>query len=420
MHIRHTPELTWVSDMGEGATVNYDPYDYELDADPYPMWRRLRDEAPLYRNDQYDFWALSRFRDVYDSSVDWPTFSSARGTVLELLDVPVEHIPHNMLFMDPPEHDRLRRLVSRGFTPSRIAALEPRIREIASGYLDEFAPGDRFDFVQDFGAKLPTMVIGSLLGIPEQDQDRLRHLSDAGIHLEEGDTASVNFKDLDTGVTPAPRAQVEEYVRGYIRDPMSTDEGGVIRAIMSSEVAGEDGELRPLTEREVLDFSSLLIAAGNETVARLLGWAGWLLPRHPEQMAKLAANRDAIPAAIEELLRFEPPSPVQARVTTRPVKMHGVTLDPGAKVLLLTGSAGRDEREYERPDEFDIDRVPKRHVAFGYGVHFCLGAALARLEARVALEEVLTRFPTWEVDVEAAERVHTSTVRGYRRVPIQT
>lgn len=406
--------------MGDAVVdVYYDPYDFAIDADPHPTWSRMRNEVPLYRNDRFGFYALSRYQDVLAATIDFTTFSSARGTVLELLDVPREHVPGFMLFMDPPGHDRLRQLVGRGFTPGRIAALEPRIRQVAADSLSRFRPGDVFDFVQDFGARLPMIVIGSLLGIPEADQEELRHLSDAGIAMEEGDTAAANFKNLGEG-TPSPRARVEAYVRRYLEDPSLTSPDGLINVIAGSAVSDEDGDLRPLSEREVLDFIALLIAAGNETVARLLSWAAWILPQHPQQLAALAADPARIPAAVEELLRYEPPSPVQARVVTAPVEYYGTVLEPGDKLLLLTGAAGRDEREYERPDEFDIARAPKRHLSFGYGLHFCLGAALARLEARVALEEMLARFPSWRVIEDGVERVHTSTVRGFLRVPIQT
>jgi cytochrome P450 len=398
--------------------IEYDPYCYEIDADPHPVWKRMRDESPVWHNERFDFWAVSRFGDVYDASIDWKTFSSSRGTVLEVLDVPPELLPQFMIFMDPPRHDRLRRLVSRGFTARRIHDLDIRIRELACSYLDTFAPGDRFDFVQDFGAKLPMMVIGSLLGIPAEDQDQVRIWSDQGLHVDEGETVANNFKRLQEGQIRADG--MTEYLEKFLAWKRSNPGDDLVDVFIASEIEDDDGSSRPLTDREILDFIGLLAGAGNETVARLLGSAGWVLPQHPDQLARLVAEPDAIPGAVEELLRYEAPSPVQARVTLRETTMRGVTLAAGSKVLLLTGSAGRDEREYgPTADRFDAFRPLGRHVSFGYGTHFCLGASLARNEARIALEELFERFPTWEVDVDHAERVHTSTVRGFLRLPVQ-
>jgi cytochrome P450 len=397
--------------------INYDPYSYEIDEDPHPVWKQMRDVAPLYRNDRFDFWALSRFEDVHHASADWRTFSSSRGTVLETLDIPPELLPQFMIFMDPPQHDRLRKVVGRGFSAKRIHELEPRIRELAVRYLDRFSPGDSLDFVQDFGAKLPMMVIGSLLGIPEADQDQVRIWSDEGLHLDEGETSANTFKNLETGDFRG--GDITEYYASFLEWKRKNPGDDLVDVILDSQIENDDGTTRPLSDREILDFIGLLAGAGNETVARLLGWAGFLLPRYPDQLALLSSDPSTIPPAIEELLRFEAPSPVQARVTLKPTELHGTELEPGSKILLLTGSAGRDEREYPgNPDELDITRKAPRHVSFGYGVHFCLGAFLARNEACIALEEFVKKFPTWTVDEDKAERVHTSTVRGYHRVPI--
>ncbi|HQV58570.1 MAG TPA: hypothetical protein PKV27_11195, partial [Ilumatobacteraceae bacterium] len=288
--------------------IDYDPYSYEIDENPHPVWQRMRDEAPLYRNDRFDFWALSRFEDVHQASADWRTFSSSRGTVLEVLDVPPELLPQFMIFMDPPRHDRLRKVVGHGFSARRIHDLEPRVRELAANYLDRFSPGDQFDFVQDFGAKLPMMVIGSLLGIPEEDQDQVRIWSDHGLHVEEGETVASNFKDLNDG---RPRGGgLPEYLVSFLEWKRKNPGDDLVDTILGSEIEDDDGSLRPLNDREILDFIGLLAGAGNETVARLLSWAAVLLPQYPDQLADLAAQPELIPAAIEELLRFEAPSPV--------------------------------------------------------------------------------------------------------------
>jgi cytochrome P450 len=386
----------------------YDPYDYEIDTDPHPVWRRLRDEAPLYRNDRYDFWALSRFADVYDASLDWKTYSSARGTVLEMIDRLPE--PRSMIFQDPPEHEALRKLVSRAFSPRRIAALEARVRELVVGYLDRFVGSGGFDYVADFGAQLPAMVIGSMLGVPPEDQDAIRRWTDEVLHRDPGETqVSDRMRTVQQELSRYFRRYVQERRRAP-RDDMTTD-------LLEAEIVAGDGTRR-LTDPEVLTFIGLLSGAGNETVARLLGWAGWVLASYPGERAKLVDAPTMIPNAVEELLRYEAPSPVQARILMRDVALHGTTVPEGSRMLLLTGSAGRDAREFDEPDVFRADRKIERHVSFGWGIHFCLGASLARMEGRIALEETLRRFPRWSVDEPNAEMVHTSTVRGWARLPI--
>lgn len=393
------------------SDVYYDPYDYAIDADPHPVWRRLRDEFPVYRNDALDFYALSRFADVMSASLDDETWSSAFGTVLELMTDTPGQSPM-MIWQDRPDHTRMRKLVSRAFSPRRIAELEPRIREICRADLDPLVGSGGFDFVADFGARLPVMVISALLGVPEEDQDSIREWTDALLHREPGE---VDGGERHRHVSEQLWGYFGRYVaerRKHPRDDMMTD---LIRA----EIELEDGSKRRLGDSELLAFIGLLSGAGNETVARLLGWAGMLLARFPEQRARLVADPRRIPDGIEELLRYEAPSPVQARRLMRDVELHGQKLPAGARVLLLTGSAGRDEREYPDADRFDVTRQIERHVSLGYGVHFCLGASLARLEGRVALEETLARFPEWEVDEAASEMVHTSTVRGWAKVPIR-
>ena len=389
----------------------YDPFDYEIDRDPHPTWRRMRDEAPLYRNEEHDFWALSRFQDVMEASIDTATYSSAYGTVLDLMMDEPGQSPM-MIFQDPPEHTRLRKLVSRAFSPRRISMLESRIREIARSYLDPQVGGSGFDFVADFGAKLPVMVIGSMLGVPVEHQDHIRELTDQLLHRDEG--------EIDSSARVAKvSAELFGYFADYIAERRRHPRDDMMTDLVQAEIELEDGSLRRMSDEQILAFISLLSGAGNETVARLIGWTGLLLARHPDERAKLVERPELIPNAVEELLRDEAPSPVQARRVTRDAEWHGERLPEGATLLLLTGSAGRDERQYPEPDAFRVERVIDRHVSLGFGAHFCLGASLARLEGRVAIEETLRSFPVWEVDETACEMVHTSTVRGYARLPIR-
>jgi cytochrome P450 len=370
----------------------------------------MRDEAPLYRNDRFDFFALSRFQDVLDATVDVETYSSARGTMLEMMGK-APPLPM-MIFTDPPEHDRLRALVSRAFTPRRIAALEPAIRRIVRGYLDPHVGGSGFDFITDFGAKVPMMVIASMLGVPEEDREQIRHWTDEMLHREPGE------------VDPTPRiapiaGQLAACFMRYVEERRKRPADDMMTHLLEAEVEDENGARRRLSDAELLAFIMLISGAGNETVARLLGFAGAALADFPREREKLVERPGLIPNAIEELLRYEAPSPVQGRTVMRDVEWYGVRVPAGSIMLLLTGSAGRDERQYADPDRLDVERDIGRHVSFGYGTHFCLGASLARLEGRVALEEVLARFPRWEVDWSGAARVTTSTVRGFAKLPIR-
>jgi cytochrome P450 len=398
-------------------TLVYDPWDAAIDADPHPVWKRLRDEAPLYYNEEHDFYALSRFADVLAASLDWQTYSSARGTVLESIqtgppppvtDAHDEMLAGLMIFMDPPRHEEFRHLVSRAFTPRRVAALDERARALCAQFLDPLRDAERFDFVEEFAAKIPTMLIGALLGVPESDQDQLRIWGDTMMRFEP-DGMSAEKADAFRSI--------DAYMAAMIHDRQQRPRDDMISDLLAAEITREDGSTRRLGTTEVLAFFSLLQLAGSETTARLLGWASVLLARHPDERAKLLADRALIPNAVEELLRYEPPSPIQSRYVTRDAEWHGGKVPAGSKIALLTGSAGRDEREYPDADRFDVSRVFDRHVSFGYGIHFCLGASLARLEGKIALEETLARFQAWNVvDVEM---VYTSTVRGPAHVIVE-
>jgi cytochrome P450 len=388
--------------------VYYDPYDFAIDDDPYPVWRRLRDEAPLYYNEKYDFFALSRFDDVEKALIDWDTYRSGRGSVLEIIKAGIEIPPGSILFEDPPTHDEHRALLSRVFTPKRMAAIEPKIREFCAETLDPLVGTGRFDFVRDLGAYMPMRTIGMLLGIPEEDQEAIRKLTDDGLRLEEGKAVEAR---ANTG---------NEVFAAYIDWRVEHPSDDLMTELINAEFEDHTGTRRRLTREEILGYIGLLSGAGNETTTRLIGFTGALLAQHADQRREVVADRSLVPQAIEEILRYEAPSPVQARYVAKDAEHHGTTVPEGSVMVLLNGSANRDERRFPDGDRFDIHRQIGHHLSFGYGIHFCLGAALARLEGRVALDEVLQRFPEWEVDWDNAARAHTSTVRGWESLPVST
>ena len=389
----------------------WDPFDQALRADPYAVWRRLRDEAPVWHNPRHDFWVLSRFDDIEAAHKDTATFLSGHGTILETMQ-PSPLPTTQIISMDPPSHTRLRALVSRAFTPRRIGSVEEHARATCTELLDAQIGNASFDYVQEFAAILPPTVISLLLGVPRSDRDELRRQVDAIFYSGDDDIAFVN------PVSRAAQQEVFDYLVVQIRDRVANPREDLFTALAQAEITEDDGTVHGMTAEEAADFSKLLFIAGSETVARLLGWSATVLCGHPDQREELAADPSLIPNTVEELLRFEAPSPVNARWTARDVELHGVTIPAGSKVVLLTGSAGRDERKYPEPDRFDIRRHFDHHVTFGYGVHFCLGAALARMEGRVAIEETLRRWPTWSIDEDRAVLLPSSTVRGYQYLPI--
>jgi cytochrome P450 len=392
------------------SDIYYDPYDFGIDADPYPVFKRLRDERPLYYNEELDFYAVSRFADVESCSIDWQTFSSARGSVLEIIRSGMV-VPRGMfIFEDPPLHNLHRRLMARVFTAKRVSVLEDRMREYCAAVLDPLVGGGGFDFVRDLGADLPMRVISAMLGIPEDDQVAVRDHFDEGLRIEEGQSP----EQMSAMARSADMSSFAPYIsfrRQHPADDLMTD-------LIEATFVDETGVERQLDDEEVLNYAMLLAAAGNETTTKLIGWAGFLLGAHPDQRRALVDDPGLIPGAIEEILRYEAPSPVQARYVTGDVDIHQTTVPEGSALLMLNAAANRDERQFDDPDRFDVRRTIDHHVTFGFGLHFCMGAALARLEGRVALEEVLARFPDWEVDQAGAERVHTSTVRGWHRLPV--
>lgn len=401
----------------ERAEPYYDPYDYEVDANAHAVWKRLRDEAPLYWNDKYGFFALSRFDDVLPAMLDTNTFSSAHMTVVEMMTPEKSSGGGMMIFMDPPEHTHLRKLVSRAFTPRAINGLEDRVRRLCTGYLDQFVGEESFDYVDEFAALVPPAVILALLGFPEGAADEWRRGVDSAFHMEQGEDGLVGRRTPEE-IQNLTTQSLFRMLPAMLEDRRKEPEDDLISVLVHSDLEESDGSTRKLTDAEIGSFVTLLSIAGTETVARLLSWAAVLLARNPDQRKVLVDDPSVIPNGIEEMLRYEAPSPVNARWVNRDLEYYGKQLPKDSKLILLNGSADRDERHFENADLFDVRRKIDRHTAFGYGTHFCVGAALARLESRIAIEETLKRFPTWDIDDNELEWVHTSTVRGYAKVPI--
>lgn len=389
--------------------MEYDPTDWQTQIDPYPTYAWLREEAPIYQNERLGFWALSRFEDVWDAHLDHETFSSAWGQTLEKTLTPLPL----MISMDPPKHTRVRQLVSKVFTPRRIGELEPTVRRITRERLAGLEPGDQIDLFERLASSMPMDVISAMLGVPAADRDEVRRLTNTSMHRESGSL------DIPEVARDASR-QVSEYFVGFIRSRQADPKDDLISALIASELRDVDtGEMTKLSFEELLGFCVLLGNAGHETTARLICNSAVTLFRHPDQRAELAANPDRMGNAVEELLRYDPPSQVQGRWSTQPWTRHGVTIPADVRVLLLTGAAHRDERQFPDPDRFDIHRALDRTVHFGQGHHLCLGKTLARQECRVAFEEILARFPDYAVDEDQLEWSHNNNVRGYSKVPMR-
>jgi len=389
--------------------VYYDPYDVAINADPYPVFRRLREEAPLYYNEQHDFYAVSRYADVERGLVDHETFISSRGGILELIKADMDMPPGTLIFEDPPIHTIHRRLLSRVFTPKRVAALEPKIREFCARSLDPLVGRGGFDFVTDLGAQMPMQVISMLLGIPEADQTAVRDRVDANLRTTPGEPMQVSAHFADGDIF----AEYIDWRAEHPSDDLMTD-------MLNAEFEDETGTTRRLTRDEILTYVFVVAGAGNETTTRLIGWAGKVLAEHPDQRRGLVQDSSLIPNAIEELLRFEPPAPHVGRYVARHAEFQGDKVPESSAILFLVGAANRDDRRFPDGDRFDVHRKVGQHLTFGLGPHFCLGAALARLEGRIALDEVLKRFPEWDVDDENARLAPTSTVRGWETLPVVT
>jgi cytochrome P450 len=392
------------SDVQRAATADelyYDPYNVELNMNPYPVFARIREEAPLYYNDKHDFYALSRFDDVNKALIDHETFISGRGALLEIIKSGMEIPPGTLIFEDPPIHNIHRNLLSRMFTPRKVLALEPQIREFTARCLDPLVGTGRFDFVNDLGEQMPMRVIGMLLGIPEDDQ---RRVTDHG-------EATLQSREVNLLATGEVFAEFIDYRTEHPSDDIMTD-------LLNVEFEDETGNVRRLSREELLMYVTVIATAGAETTTRLIGWAGKTLAEHPDQRRELVENPALIPQAIEEILRWEPPALQIARYVARDTEYYGQPVAEGSAMLLLVGAANRDHRRFPpNGDVFDIHRELHSHMTFGAGTHFCMGNALARLEGRIALEEILKRFPTWEVDWPNTRPSQTTAVRGWESMP---
>lgn len=386
-------------------TFSFDPRSHELHEDPFPTYRRLRDEFPLYHNETGGFWALSRFEDVRAAVHDPATFSSARG--ITLTETAFRNALPTMITMDPPRHDELRTLVKRSFTPRRIEGLTSRVRAVARELLDGFSERGHCDLVAEFAGPLPTIVIAELLGVPGEDRDMFRRCSDAVVRGDSEDPA-LRAAAADAG------AELAAYFAEVIAERRRSPGDDLVTELVRTQV-----DDRSLSDEELLGFCFLLLAAGNETTMNLIGNAAVLLARHPDQRAMLADDPALLGSAVEEFLRFESPVQALVRTVTRTVELHGGRVPEGAKVVLVLGAASRDDREFDDPDRFDILRGSERHLAFGLGPHYCLGAALARMEAKVAFEELLARIPAYHLATDHLERVHSGIVRGLERIPLE-
>jgi cytochrome P450 len=384
----------------------YDPYAYEIHEDPYPTYARLRDERPVYRNAERGFWALSRHADVMAGFRDTDRLSSAHGVTIDpSASGPHAHRTMSFLAMDEPGHGRIRGLVSRAFTVRRVASMEDRIRAITREHLSPCIEAGRFDFVADLAGRLPMDVISDMLGVPRADRPRLRELSDLLVHREEG-------------VTDVPAAGVESalelvvYYAGLVADRRAHPGDDLVSALCTAELDGDR-----LTDDDIIGFLFLMVVAGNETTTKLLAHAWYWAWRNPHVWEEVVREPERIPAWVEETLRYDASSQMLARVTTTDVELHGTTIPAGDRVLLLVGSANRDPRVFDDPDRYDIGRDTSNMASFGVGRHFCLGASLARLEARVVLEELVRTVARYDVDEAGSRRVHSVNVRGFETLP---
>ncbi|WP_433611172.1 cytochrome P450 [Prescottella agglutinans] len=389
--------------------VVFNPYDYDFHHDPYPTYARLRKEAPLYHNPTIGFWALSRHADVLRAFRDNTRLSSANGVSLDPAAYgPHAHLVMSFLAMDDPRHARLRQLVSRGFTPRRVAELEGRILELTRRYLEPALEAGEFDWIAEVAGKLPMDVISELMGVPEADRAELRRLADLVVHREDG-------------VLDVPQASVEAsitlmtYYKDMIGQRRRSRTADLTSALLDAEIDGDK-----LSDQEILGFMFLMVVAGNETTTKLLGNAAYWGARKPDQVAQVLGNPVRVSEWVEETLRYDTSSQIVARTTAVDLDYHGQTVPAGEKMLLLIGSANRDESVFEDGDRYRIGRdSTNKLVSFGGGVHFCLGAHLARLEAKIVLGEFAERVMRYEVDESGAERVHSTNVRGFAALPMK-
>jgi cytochrome P450 len=388
------------------SDLSYDPFSVETGYDPHALFRRMRDEAPLYYNQEQDFWALSRFDDVERAHLDTSTFVSRKGVTLSLLRADVEFPAGTVIMEDPPTHTIHRKLLSRMFTARKVAGLEPMIRQLCADLLDPLVGTGHLDFAADLGAIMPTRVVGMLIGIPDDQSEAVRDHFDSF----RANPGAADHHDVFDG------AIFSEYIDWRAQNP-SDD---VISQLLQAEFEDDTGTRRTLSRDELLAYVNIVAAAGNDTTRRLISWTGKVLAEHPDQRKLLVGDRSLSTGCIEEMLRFEPPPLQAARYAARESEWHGETVPAGSHMCLLVASANRDERKIDDPDRFDITRKPGQIFTFGFGAHYCLGQALARLQARIAIEEVVARWPEWEVDYDNAKFVFDGDLRGWDSLPVHT
>ncbi len=385
-----------------------DPYDYDFHENPYPYYQRLRDEAPLYRNDTLNFWALTRHADVHRGFRNSTALSNKLGVSLDPISrTPEAYRTMSFLAMDDPGHLRLRTLVSRGFTPRRVREFEARVLELTREHLDTALQSDSFDFIAEFAGKLPMDVISELVGVPVADRERLRALADEVMHRQDGIT-DVPMSAIEASM------QLLVYYADMVAQRRRKPTDDLTSALLEAEIDGDR-----LGDDEIMAFLFLMVVAGNETTTKLLGNAVYWGAMFPDQLTGVHADHSRIPLWVEETLRYDTSSQILARVVVADIEFHGTTLHDGDTVLLMPGAAHRDERVFDNPDEFRVGRdIGSKLLSFGSGAHFCLGAHLARMEARVALTALFERITDYEVDTDNAVRVHSSNVRGFASLPI--
>jgi cytochrome P450 len=393
--------------------VVFDPFSDDFFNGPYDTYRRMREEAPVYYDEKYDFYALTRHQDVAAAYRDHETYSSARGADLATVRSPEPPSPKSIIFMDPPDHRRMRSLLNKVFTPRAMQSQKQMVSDTIDRFLNAANP-NRFDVVQDFSAPFPVEVITTMLGVPPEHRQQLRAWSDESMRREPGQV------DMDEAGMKAV-TEIAMFYFNLVQQRRNEPRDDLFTKLVQAEIERENGETTKLDDIEVAGFATLLGGAGAETVTKLVGNAAVLFARFPDQWHKLLNDRTKIPAAVEEVLRYQAPSQYNVRCTLKEVSLHGITIPAGKPVFLINGSANRDGEAWTDPDEFDIDRNLHEalNLGFGYGIHSCLGAALARMESAIALEKLLDFMPRYEVDWDGCKRVAMQNVAGWQNVPVK-
>lgn len=393
--------------------VVFDPFSEEFFNDPFEIYRRMREDAPLYYDEQEDFYALTRHEDVAAAFKDFETYSSARGCDLAMVRKGVPTEQKSIIFMDPPEHRHMRSLLNKAFTPRAIQSQRETVVEVVEKYLGAADPNN-FDVVQDFSGPFPVEVITTMMGVPEDFRQQVRHWIDTSLHREPGQI-EVSEEGMQANIDSAM------YYFGLVQERREKPQEDFISRLIAAEIPGEDGQMRKLDDVEITGFAVLLGGAGAETVTKLVGTAAVIFARNPDQWQKLLEDRSKVPAAVEELLRYEGPVQYNVRYTLKEAHTSEGVIPAGKPVFLCGAAANRDPDAFTDAEAFDIERdqTEAQHLGLGYGIHSCLGAALARMESRIALEQLLDFMPRYEVDWDGLQRVHMQNVAGYANVPVK-